>query len=109
MANAMQNIGACVFDAYGTLFDVAAAAAHCQDDLGGKADALTQIWRTRQLEYSWLRSLMDEYVEFWQITGDALDGVGVRLDRCEPVWKSTSASGARHRAGIASMAWRTTR
>ena len=73
MANAMQNIGACVFDAYGTLFAVAAAAAHCQDDLGGKADALTQIWRTRQLEYSWLRSLMDEYVEFWQITGDALD------------------------------------
>jgi len=73
MSDAMQNIGACVFDAYGTLFDVASAAAHCQEDLDGKADALAQIWRTRQLEYSWLRSLMDEYVEFWQVTGDGLD------------------------------------
>jgi 2-haloacid dehalogenase len=69
----MQDIDACVFDAYGTLFDVAAAAAHCNDDLGDKAATLSALWRTKQLEYTWLRSLMDEYVEFWQITSDGLD------------------------------------
>lgn len=69
----MQEIEACVFDAYGTLFDVAAAAAHCRDDLGDQADALSALWRTKQLEYTWLRSLMGEYVDFWQITSDGLD------------------------------------
>ena len=69
----MQDIDACVFDAYGTLFDVAAAAAHCKDDLGDKAATLSALWRNKQLEYTWLRSLMDEYVEFWQITSDGLD------------------------------------
>ncbi|MBT7942582.1 MAG: haloacid dehalogenase type II, partial [Alphaproteobacteria bacterium] len=56
-----------------TLFDVAAAAAHCKDELGDKAEPLSALWRTRQLEYTWLRSLMQEYVEFWQVTGDGLD------------------------------------
>jgi 2-haloacid dehalogenase len=69
----MQNIDACVFDAYGTLFDVAAAVAHCEDELGENAAALSALWRTKQLEYTWLRSLMNEYVDFWQITGDGLD------------------------------------
>jgi 2-haloacid dehalogenase len=64
---------ACVFDAYGTLLDVASAALRCADDIGPDAMQLSQIWRTKQLEYSWLRSLMGEYVDFWQITGDALD------------------------------------
>ncbi len=73
MAAKIEDIGACVFDAYGTLFDVAAAAAQCRDALGDKADELSAIWRTRQLEYTWLRSLMQEYVEFWQVTGDGLD------------------------------------
>jgi 2-haloacid dehalogenase len=73
MAAKIEDIGACVFDAYGTLFDVAAAAAHCKDALGDKAEPLTALWRTRQLEYTWLRSLMQEYVEFWQVTGDGLD------------------------------------
>jgi 2-haloacid dehalogenase len=73
MAAKIEDIGACVFDAYGTLFDVNAAAARCKDDLGDKAEALSALWRTRQLEYSWLRSLMQEYVEFWQLTGDGLD------------------------------------
>ena len=73
MAAKIEDIGACVFDAYGTLFDVAAAAAQCRDALGDKADELSTIWRTRQLEYTWLRSLMQEYVEFWQVTGDGLD------------------------------------
>lgn len=73
MAVEIEDIGACVFDAYGTLFDVNAAAAQCRDALGGKADELSALWRTRQLEYTWLRSLMGEYVEFWQVTGDGLD------------------------------------
>ena len=73
MAVQIEDIDACVFDAYGTLFNVAAAASQCRDALGGKADELSAIWRTRQLEYTWLRSLMDEYVEFWQVTGDGLD------------------------------------
>lgn len=73
MAAKIEDIGACVFDAYGTLFDVAAAAARCKDALGDKAEPLSALWRTRQLEYTWLRSLMQEYVEFWQITGDGLD------------------------------------
>ncbi len=73
MAAKIEDIGACVFDAYGTLFDVAAAAARCKDALGDKAEPLSALWRTRQLEYTWLRSLMQEYVEFWQVTGDGLD------------------------------------
>ena len=73
MAAKIEDSGACVFDAYGTLFDVNAAAAQCRDALGGKADELSALWRTRQLEYTWLRSLMQEYVEFWQVTGDGLD------------------------------------
>ena len=73
MAAKIEDIGACVFDAYGTLFDVAAAAAQCRDALGDKADELSAIWRTRQLEYTWLRSLMREYVDFRQVTGDGLD------------------------------------
>lgn len=70
----MTGIGdACVFDAYGTLLDVASAAAKCSDVLGADAARLGQIWRAKQLEYSWLRSLMGEHADFWQLTGDALD------------------------------------
>ena len=68
-----DNIGACVFDAYGTLFDFAAAARRCRDDLGDNADRLSEIWRTKQLQYTWLRSLMNRHTDFWQVTGDALD------------------------------------
>jgi 2-haloacid dehalogenase len=68
-----ENVGACVFDAYGTLFDVHSAAAKCRDDLGDKADALSGLWRQKQLEYTWLRSLMPAHTDFWQVTGDALD------------------------------------
>jgi 2-haloacid dehalogenase len=69
----LENISACVFDAYGTLFDVNAAAAHAKDELGDKWQPLAEIWRTKQLQYTWLRALMGKHKEFWQVTGDALD------------------------------------
>ncbi len=67
------NIAACVFDAYGTLFDVHSAAAREAPRLGDKASALSALWRQKQLEYTWLRSLMHAHADFWQVTGDALD------------------------------------
>ncbi|HLB80261.1 MAG TPA: HAD-IA family hydrolase, partial [Dongiaceae bacterium] len=70
---ALSPIDACVFDAYGTLFDVHAAAARCRDALGDKADAVSATWRRKQLEYTWLRSLMGRHADFWRVTGDALD------------------------------------
>lgn len=69
----LVGTSACVFDAYGTLFDVAAAAAHCKDDLGDNMQPLAALWRDKQVSYTWLRSLMGEYTEFWQVTQDALD------------------------------------
>jgi 2-haloacid dehalogenase len=71
--NAFRDIKACVFDAYGTLFDVHSAVGKHRARVGAKADELSQIWRTKQLEYTWLRSLMGAYVEFWQVTQDGLD------------------------------------
>jgi 2-haloacid dehalogenase len=67
------SVRACVFDAYGTLFDFASAAATCRDALGDKADALTALWRDKQLQYTWLRGLQGRHADFWQVTGDALD------------------------------------
>ncbi len=72
-AQRISDCAACVFDAYGTLFDTASAALRCRDALGDKADALAALWRSKQLEYSWLRSLMASHADFWQVTGDALD------------------------------------
>jgi 2-haloacid dehalogenase len=68
-----SDIGACVFDAYGTLFDFNTAATRHRDELGERAERLSALWRTKQLEYTWLRSLMGAYVDFWQVTGEALD------------------------------------
>ena len=62
-----------VFDAYGTLFDVHSVASRYQVRLGKKAQAVSTMWRTKQLEYTWLRSLMQRYVDFWKVTQDALD------------------------------------
>lgn len=67
------GINACVFDAYGTLFDVHSAVARHRVRLGENADRISMAWRTKQLEYTWLRSIMDRYVDFWQVTGHALD------------------------------------
>ncbi|HVA12585.1 MAG TPA: haloacid dehalogenase type II [Stellaceae bacterium] len=69
----LAGIRACVFDAYGTLFDFASAAARCRDALGDKADALTPLWRDKQLQYTWLRAAQNRHADFWQVTGDALD------------------------------------
>ena len=66
-------IKACIFDAYGTLFDVHAAARSLADELGPQWQNLAEIWRAKQLNYSWLRSLMGAHVDFWQVTGEALD------------------------------------
>lgn len=68
----ITGIRACVFDAYGTLFDYNSAARREQDSLPSWS-ALSDAWRVKQLQYTWLRSLMDRYVDFWQVTGDALD------------------------------------
>lgn len=75
-----SEIEACVFDAYGTLFDVHSAAARVRDELGEKADALSNLWRQKQLEYTWLRSLMGRHEDFWRLTGDALDYSMRRLE-----------------------------
>lgn len=69
----MKGIQACVFDAYGTLFDVNSAAAEAKDALGEKWQPLADLWRTKQLQYTWLRGLMGRHADFWQVTGDALD------------------------------------
>ena len=73
MNSPLTGIRACVFDAYGTLFDFAAAARGCRDALGDHIDALTSLWRDKQLQYTWLRAVQDRHVDFWQVTGDALD------------------------------------
>lgn len=69
----LPGIRACVFDAYGTLFDVNAAARHCADSLGDKWQPLAETWRAKQLQYTWLRGLMGHHATFWQVTLDALD------------------------------------
>ncbi len=69
----LENIEACVFDAYGTLFDVNSAARTAQDSLGEKWKPLAELWRTKQLQYTWLRSLGGYHADFWHVTGDALD------------------------------------
>ena len=69
----MKNIKAIIFDAYGTLFDVNSAAEKCKDKIGDKWESFANYWRTTQLEYTWLRSLMKRHKDFWQITEDSLD------------------------------------
>jgi 2-haloacid dehalogenase len=70
---ASSSIKACVFDAYGTLFDVHSAVAKHAEALGAEAPAISRLWRTKQLEYSWVHSLMCRHVNFWELTGAALD------------------------------------
>jgi 2-haloacid dehalogenase len=69
----LKGVSACVFDAYGTLFDFASAAKRCRDLLGDNTDKLTALWRDKQLQYTWLRALQGRHADFWQVTADALD------------------------------------
>jgi 2-haloacid dehalogenase len=80
----IEGIKACVFDAYGTLFDFASAAARCQDVPDQKLTQLISVWREKQLQYSWLRSLQDDFADFWQVTADALDFALDSLDIASP-------------------------
>ena len=66
------GVQACVFDAYGTLFDFAAAARGCRDVLGDSIDKLTTLWRDKQLQYTWLRAVQGRHADFWQVTGDGV-------------------------------------
>ncbi|PRR78948.1 haloacid dehalogenase type II [Clostridium vincentii] len=68
-----ENIKVCVFDAYGTLFDINSAVNKHIEKLGENSEAVSSIWRQKQLEYSWLRSLMCQYTDFWKVTQEALD------------------------------------
>jgi 2-haloacid dehalogenase len=69
----LKGITACVFDAYGTLFDYASAAATCRDVLGDKFTTLTTLWRDKQIQYTWLRTMQGLHADFWKVTGDGLD------------------------------------
>ncbi len=69
----LKGIKACFFDAYGTLFDVHAPVARIAEDLGENASPISDLWRMKQLQYTWLRSLMQAHTDFWQVTGEALD------------------------------------
>lgn len=69
----LTGIEACVFDAYGTLFDVSSVARGAEVELGEQWQSLSDLWRSKQLQYTWLRGLSGQYADFWQVTGDALD------------------------------------
>ncbi len=80
----LEGIRACVFDAYGTLFDVQAPIKKLAPEIGAEADAIAKLWRQKQLEYAWLRSLMGVHADFWHVTGDALDHALEAFDVKEP-------------------------
>lgn len=84
----LQDIDACVFDAYGTLFDTASAAARCKEALGADWTSVSDIWRRKQLEYSWLRSLMGRHADFWHVTGDSLDYALSTIKRRDPALRA---------------------
>jgi 2-haloacid dehalogenase len=73
MSAALAGTEICVFDAYGTLFDFNSAVARHRAAIGPSADALSDLWRAKQIQYTWLRNSMGAYAKFWQVTGEALD------------------------------------
>jgi 2-haloacid dehalogenase len=83
----MKNIKAIIFDAYGTLFDVNSAAEKCRDRIGDKWESFANFWRTTQLEYTWLRSLMKRHKDFWQITEESLDK-SIKTYKIDPSMKN---------------------
>jgi 2-haloacid dehalogenase len=89
MSTAIPDIGACVFDAYGTLFDYSSAAERCKSALGDDWQPLADLWRRKQIEYTWLRSLMGRHIDFWHVTGESLDYALQAMKRQDPVLRST--------------------
>ncbi|MGD9837797.1 MAG: haloacid dehalogenase type II [Afipia sp.] len=83
MTTKLGQVQACIFDAYGTLFDTASATRGCRNLLGDDFDKLTSLWRDKQLQYTWLRAIQGRHVDFWQVTGDSLDFAleTLKLDR----------------------------
>ena len=79
----LEGVQVCVFDAYGTLFNVASPIEKLAHEIGGKAANLAILWRQKQLEYTWLRSLMGTHADFWAVTRDALDYAMAELDIAE--------------------------
>ncbi len=73
MSEQLKNVSVCLFDAYGTLFDVAASARNCADEIGESWFNFSAMWRKKQLEYTWLRTMMGNFSDFWHVTGEALD------------------------------------
>jgi 2-haloacid dehalogenase len=84
IAQPLTGIRACVFDAYGTLFDVASAGNRCRDALGNKLDRFNALWREKQLQYTWLRASQGRHADFWQVTQDALDFTMESLGVADP-------------------------
>lgn len=80
----LEGVIACVFDAYGTLFDVHSPMRKLAAEIGPEADNISRLWRQKQLEYTWLRSLMGEHADFWHVTGDALDYALAQYEIKEP-------------------------
>jgi 2-haloacid dehalogenase len=80
----IAGIRGCVFDAYGTLFDFASAAAGCRDQLGDHVERLSRLWRDKQLQYTWLRALQGRHADFWQVTGESLDFALETLQLADP-------------------------
>ena len=85
MNTALAGIELCVFDAYGTLFDFNSAIARHRAAIGANAEALADLWRGKQIQYTWLRNGMGAYAKFWQVTGEA-------LDHCLAVYRITDGS-----------------
>src|SRR5919109_4055 len=85
MSKNLQDTELCVFDAYGTLFDFNSAVARHRAAVGSSADALADLWRAKQIQYTWLRNGMGAYAKFWQVTGEA-------LDHCLAVYRVSDAS-----------------
>ena len=88
LAPKWADISACVFDAYGTLFDYASAAARSKDRLGADWQGLSDLWRRKQLEYTWLRSLMGRHADFWHVTAEALDYALAAYRREDPALRA---------------------
>ena len=83
----MKNIKAIIFDAYGTLFDVNSAAEKCKDKIGDKWEGFSNYWRTTQLEYTWLRSMMNRHKDFWAVTEDSL-AKSMEVFKIDPLMKN---------------------